>query len=189
METPNTSPLSERRWRILISVFILFNLIAIPVGSTRPRAEQNVLQRLVLPYLRWTRLLQNWPLFVPSPRQNAIKYHVDIVFKDGHTATWQRPYPPNWDFFARHLSYSFQKWDLAANYLDEKGPLQRDLANYIQRLYWSDSNPPVTITLIRAMAKWPPPNETGYVRSDERMLQWTDHVVFTYHVNEQRMEP
>ena len=117
-----------------------------------------------------------------------MKYRVDIVFKNGQTEVWQRPYPPNWDFFPRHLSYSFQKWDLAANYLDSSGTLRQDLANYIQHLYWNDANPPVTITLVKSMAQWPPPNESGYVGSDERLLQWTDRVQFVYHVDEKRIE-
>lgn len=125
---------------------------------------------------------------MPSPRQIAIRYRVEITFKDGQTATWRRPYPPNWDFFERHLAYNFQKWDLAANYLDTRGPLWQDLADFIQHRYWDDTNPPVTITLIKSTAKWPPPNESGYVRSDERQLQWSDHNVFVYHVEEKRME-
>lgn len=180
--------LSESQWRAIISVAILFNLIAIPLSSSLPRSQQNFLQRLVSPYLVWTRLNQSWPLFVPSPRKNAMKYRVDIVLRDGQTVSWMRPYPPNWDFFARHLSYSFQKWDLAANYLDNRGPLWQDLANYIQRKYWSDENPPVTIMLVKSTAVWPPPNETGYVRSDERLLQWSDKTLFTYHVAEKRMD-
>jgi hypothetical protein len=173
---------------MLISAFIIFNLVAIPFSSSKPAAEQNAVQRFFLPYLRWTRLLQSWPLFVPSPRKFAQKYFADITFKDGSHKIWQRPYPPNWDFFARHLSYSFQKWDLASNYLESRGPLWDDLAHYLQRLYANPSNPPEIITFMRSTANWPPPNETGYVRSDERLLQWTDQPVFTYHVTDQRIE-
>lgn len=116
-----------------------------------------------------------------------MKYRVDITFKDGTTATWRRPYPPNWSFFERHLAYNFQKWDLASNYLETPNLLWHDLAMYMQRLYWNEKNPPETISLVRSTANWPPPNETGYVRSDESLLNWSDHPIFTYHVSEKRM--
>src|SRR5262249_36966204 len=138
--------------------------------------------------LFWTRLAQRWTLFVPTPRQVAIRYQVEIVFKDGTKTIWKRPYPPNWDFFPRHLAYNFQKWDLAANYLDNRSPLWQDLANYIQKIYWNDTNPPETITLVKASAKWPPPNESGYVGHADSELQWWSRNVFVYHVTEKRME-
>ncbi len=176
--------------RILINAFIIFNIIAIPFSSSKPVAQQNMAQRFFLPYLRWTRLLQSWPLFVPSPRKYTAKYRAEIKFKDGSVKTWQRPYSPNWDFFERHLSYSFQKWDLASNYLESRGPLWGDLAHYLQEQYSTGdpANPPEVITFIRATANWPPPNETGYARSDEKLLQWTDRTVFVYHVSDQRIE-
>ena len=99
--------------KIFINSFIILNLVAIPIGKSTYISKENVLKRIVTPYLVWTRLLQNWPLFVPSPRTYAIKYRAEIKFKDGTVQIWQRPYPPNWDFFERHLAYSFQKWDLA----------------------------------------------------------------------------
>jgi hypothetical protein len=181
------SPISRKR-RDLLSAVFLFNFLAILCGSSLPRAQQNIAQQFFTPYLRWTRLLQSWPLFVPSPRQNAMKYHVEIQFQNGETKVWQRPYPPNWDFFARHLSYQFQKYDLAANYLDNKSPLWNDLALYIQNLCWNDTNPPVKITLIKSMAKWQPPNEEGWVGPDERLLQWSDRPLFVYNVQEKRIE-
>lgn len=189
MDKTSKIPLSgSRQRRLLLSAVFIFNFAAVLSGTSLPHSQQNLFQKFFAPYLLCTRLNQNWALFVPEPRKNAVKYHVDIVFKNGQTSVWQRPYPPNWDFFARHLSYSFQKWDLAANYLDSPGPIRKDLANYIQHRYWNDANPPVTITLVKSKAKWPPPNESGFVQSDEGLLQWWDQVLFVYHVDEKRME-
>ena len=175
------------RYRGLLHLFIVFNILSILLSSTRPLAEQNVVQRFFYPYAFWTRLLQSWPLFTPSPRDFVMKYRVEIQRQGGQVETWQRPYPPNWDFFARHLSYNFQKWDLASNYLERKNLLWDDLAHYIQTLYWNESNPPVLIRLVRSRATWPPPNPAGYVQSDVRDLHWQDFTIFTYDVPTQKI--
>lgn len=178
-------------WRHrLISAFILFNIAAIPFSTSRPVRDQNIFQRIFMPYLVWTRLNQHWPLFVPTPRQYAKRYRVDITFQSGRVATWRRPYPPNWDFFERHLAYNFQKWDLASNYLDQRGPLWVDLAEYIQNLYSDPGNPPIVISLVRETADWMPPNETGFVFHENEInhLHWRDQRVFAYHVAEKRMD-
>ncbi len=172
----------------LITVFIVFNLLAIPIGTTKPLAEQNAIQRFFLPYLRWTRLLQSWPLFVPSPRKFAMKYKAEITFRDGEKKTWRRPYPPNWDFFQRHEAYNFQKWDLASNYLESSNMLWPDLVNYIERLHQNPNNPPTKIKLIREVALWPPPHTSGYVGPDDNELEWQDFPLFTYDVVERKFE-
>jgi hypothetical protein len=172
-------------WRNLISAFIIFNIVAIASGSSLPLAQQNPVQRFFSPYLVWTRLLQSWQLFVPSPRTYLINYRAEIKFKDGSVKTWKRPYPPNWDFFPRHLSYNFQKWDLAANYLEKPrlAPLLwTDLAHYLVREYADDNNPPETISFFRSRVDLPPPNETGYVQPDLTHLRWSDQILYTYSV-------
>lgn len=174
--------------RALISGFVLFNIVAVLCSSSKPVQEQNPLERFFMPYLRWTRLNQRWPLFVPSPRKFALKFRVEIQFKDGTQKVWRRPYPPNWDFFARHLAYSFQKWDLASNYLDAPGPLWLDLVHFIEWLYREEPSPPQKIILIRSMGNWPEPAESGDPRQDENLLQWVDTTVFAYDVVNQRFE-
>ena len=173
--------------RIAISAFIIFHVVAIPFYSTSElEAHQSAIQVFFSRYLVWTRLNQSWPLFVPSPRQYAKRYHVDIVFKDGSTAIWRRPYSPNWDFWERHLAYNFQKWDLANNYLDRKGLLWSDLAHFVQLTYWTEQNPPATITLVKEEAQWLPPNQTGYAWHDgeEDQLKWKNETLFTFSVAE-----
>jgi len=165
------------KWkRVLITFFILFNIAAVAFSTIKPVAKQNAIQRFFYPYLLWTRLSQSWPLFCPSPRKFAKKFRVDIMFKDGTKSSWKRPYPPNWDFFQRHLSYNYQKWDLAGNHLEESNDLREDLAKYVTRLYWNDQNPPIIIKVVKSTANWPPPSETGYVQPDVTG-NWVDYVL------------
>lgn len=169
--------------RNLISFFIIFNILAILIGASKPESQLNPIQKFFNPYLVWTRLLQQWKLFVPDPRTAMVKYSVDITFKDGRMITWQRPYPPNWDFFERHLAYNFQKWDLATDYIEEKGLLWPDLAHFIEYRFRDEKNPPEIITFIRTKAKIPDPNPIGYVMHDPSEFEWGRFIVFTYHVS------
>src|SRR4051812_1457031 len=104
-ESPPGSPypLSKKK-RVVISAWIVYTLVAVFLGSADPLVEQNAVQRFFYPYLVWTRLLQSWKLFTPTPRKHMLKYRADLVFKDGTSKSWMRPYPPNWAFFPRHLS-------------------------------------------------------------------------------------
>lgn len=173
------------RW--VVNGFILFNLIAVIIFTPpRPPSKQTWIEKVFVSYLWHTRLLQHWELFVPSPRKYAMKYRVEILFKNGDKKTWQRPYPPNWDFFDRHLAYHFQKWDLASNYLEWKDILWRDLEQFIEKKYSNPTNPPASIALVRSQADWPPPHEYGYVMHEDSELKWRDQVIFTYVVTEKR---
>jgi hypothetical protein len=181
----------EKWRRAVISAFIIFNIVAIGFGSTAPISEQNFLEKIFTPYLVWTRLLQNWRLFVPTPRKFLINYQAEITFKDGTQKTWKRPYPPHWDFFPRHLAYQFQKWDLASNYLEQpvlSSLLWADLAGYLTRIYDSPSNPPEKIEFFRSRADIPPPLETGYVQPDLAHVHWDDQLIHTYFVSERSLQ-
>jgi hypothetical protein len=176
------------KWRRgVISAFIIFNIVAISFGSTAPVSQQGPVERFFTPYLVWTRLLQNWRLFVPTPKKFFMNYHAEITFKDGTKKNWQRPYPPNWDFFPRHLAYQFQKWDLASNYLEQPGLsslLWEDLGSYLTRIYNDPANPPEKIEFFRSRADIPPPLETGYAQPDLSQLQWQTQLVHTYTVQD-----
>jgi hypothetical protein len=165
-------------WRQkLISAFIIWNIFAILVGKN---FEGTWASRLTYPYLVWTRLLQEWQLFVPGPRTFAMKYRAEIEMDNGKTAIWQRPYPPNWDFFERHKAYHFQKWDLATQQLEKYRGLWLDLAEFLEREYAAFDLKPVRMKWIQSTARRPPPNPSGYVMSGDDVLQWQDKIVFEY---------
>jgi hypothetical protein len=184
-------PCWEKWRRTIITCFIVFNITAIASGTTRPPTQQNIAQKFFEPYLVWTRLKQGWALFAPTPRRYIKKYYAEITFHDGRKTTWQRPYPPNWDFFERHLGYQFQKWDLAANYLEEPGYsnlLLADWGDYLARLFANASNPPEKIDFYRTREDMPPPNPTGYVEPDFSHLQKSVMLLRTYMIKSRSLQ-
>lgn len=179
--------LNPKYLKLAATAFIIFHFLAIPASSSRPRVELSWYQKIFAPYLEWTRLRQRWPLFVPEPRRYSQKYYAEVYYKNGTKRIWQRPYPPNWDFFSRHLSYNWQKLDLAANNL-EKRIVWPDFAKYIERVNQVDNVPITRIDFIRSKAQRPPPNETGYVQHDDSELVWEAETVFSYYPESQRLE-
>jgi hypothetical protein len=173
----------SNRWkRILANAFILFNLSAVLLGSSKMYTTPLIVRQFYFPYLRWTRLLQGWLLFTPEPRRYSLKYEIEIIYENNHRVAWQRPYPPKWDFFERHLSYNFQKFDLAADYLVTDKDVRYDYCSYVLRLHWSDINPPQVVRLLTYRAEWPEPNSDGPLEYDETKLTWIRHVMASYNV-------
>jgi len=178
--------LPKANWRrTLISFFIAFNITAILLGSPRFYTVIPEFRNFFYMYLWWARLHQGWVLFAPEVRTFAMKYQVEIEFKDLTHKIWIRPYPPNWDFFERHLAYNFQKFDLASVYLEKHEFIRRDYCSYVMRLYWSDSNPPKTLTLVRLTADWPKPVPNQPLVYDEKVLKWQRYILARYDVDEE----
>jgi hypothetical protein len=175
-----------RKWReTLLTIFIVFNIVAIVIGCTQVIQIPFGVRKIFYPYLGWTRLAQSWFLFAPEPKRVAIKYRVDIIFKDETTAKWYRPYPGNWSFFERHEAYQFQKFDLGSNHLMKDPDARKDFCSYVMRLHWNEQNPPEYIALFQEIAKWPEPKEGQPLSYDESRLKFVDHFVARYKVNAQ----
>jgi hypothetical protein len=181
--------LPEKRWRRnALSAVILFHLIVVPLGSywTETPDHASALKSLLGNYVYGMRIRQYWALFSPEPRQTAVHYSALIVFRDQRTVLWRRPYPPRWGFFARHLAYNFQKWDLVTNNLDFKSGLWDSLVHYLMKQYQDPANPIIEIQFTRSYAPWPKPNPVGYVGGEAEDLKWIDQVLFKYDTREQR---
>lgn len=165
----------SRGKRLLLSAWIVCNAIPIVYCSDRNLGPLDPAARAFSPWLRWTRLLQHWGLFTPEPVKRVTRYRVEIQFADGQRVLWTRPYPPNWDFFERHLSYAYSKWDLKTGDLRDQELLWPDLANYLADLYWDYGRaPPRRFELIRSQAPLPPPPAEGDVYPDLEKLPWAE---------------
>lgn len=185
MATSQPTLIPSARWRRgLLSAFLLFNLIAVPVGSQIAAREgnPNVVERFLAGYVLALRVQQYWALFSPEPRRDALKYRAEIRFRDGHTIPWFRPYPPKWAFFRRHLAYNFQKWDLVGSALDNHTSLWDGLVHFLRVQFDEPGNPVTGIRWVRMRAPWPPPKEQGYVGGEESELVWHDEPVFDWDV-------
>ena len=165
--------------RLLISVFVLWNSAAILLTNSQSSFISWSDQKWFLPYARLTRVMQRWALFSPEPRRYVHNYYFNIEFKNGTTTRWQRPYPPNCDYFERQHAYNWQKYDTASNHMEDQR-LWPDLGAWIGNQFQSDVNPPVRIQLFRHAADTPPPNETGYALHDSSEFSFVDGLIFTY---------
>ena len=174
--------------RVLINFFIIWNIAAVTIGSTKIITTPEVARRFFFPYLYWTRLLQGWLLFVPTPRFTTSKFRVDVTFQDGKIESWRRPYPPNWDFFQRHLSYQYQKWDLASDSLTSSEAVKKDFARFVLRMKWNEINPPVLVEVVCERAEWPAPHPTGYAFHEDRELVWHNIYIGKYQVKDKGIE-
>ncbi len=177
------------KWReTILTTFIVFNIVSVVIGCTQIIHIPFEVRKIFYPYLGWTRLAQSWYLFAPEPKRVAIKYRVDITFRDQTKKSWYRPYPGKWNFFERHEAYQYQKFDLGANYLMKDPVARKDFCAYVVRLHSQEENPPESVSLFQELAKWPNPDNGKPLVYDESALKFVDHFVARYKVNGQELE-
>ncbi len=179
--------LSPRK-RNLINAFIIFHIVAILLGTSQVFPNPPLIKDLFRPYLHWLRLSQSWVLFAPEPSKSTKRWRVEVSFENLRRQTWERPYPPLWDFFERHLAYNFQKIDMAVPYMENSEALRRDYSAYAMRQVWNEWNKPQEVTLIRSMADWPAPTEDGELQYDPKILQWSDYKMSRYFVKDGKLQ-
>ena len=148
----------SRAGRLLLSLFIVFIIGAVLTTNSQIQILPYSITRVFIPFARWTRLMQRWSLFCPEPRRYSGLYKFEITLSDGTIREWQRPLPPNWNPVERLRAYNWQKFDTAANHMEDRW-IWPDLVLWIAEKYKSEKNPPVRIRLLHEIADTPPPGE------------------------------
>jgi hypothetical protein len=158
--------------RPLITIFILWNMGAVLFTNNQSAFLPRFLSAPFDGYARLTRVMQRWSLFAPEPRRYIGLYFFRIQFKDRSIQDWQRPLPPNWDYFERQHAYNWQKFDLASNHMEDIH-FWPDLAAWIERKFHDDHNPVAQIQLFHRVAETPPPETSNN-------FKFSDKNIFTY---------
>lgn len=172
-------PFAPKLIRIVISVFIAFNLFAIlswcvPLDSPLVEACRHA----VSPYMLWTGLFQKWDMFAPEPSKLNSYIGAQIVFRDGRTALWNFPRMENLGIVDKYFKERYRRYANDSLRLDNNARLWPDAARYVARLHDSPSNPPVEVSLIRYWSVVPPPTATGAYES----APWQQYAFFRYQV-------
>lgn len=148
--TAGTRNSSDRvRWQGVISIFILFHLIAItcwafpwniPVVSTA--------KRIVLPYLRWSGLFQSWDMFAPNPEAVNSYIKAVVITHDHHMRVWTFPRMEELSLWERYRKERYRKFtDVLPG--QENEAVWPDVANHIARAFARQGDSPDKVLLIQ----------------------------------------
>jgi hypothetical protein len=94
--------------RAVISVFVVVTVVAI-VGTNLPGSTLRAdLMSPGQPYLNALGLDQDWALFAPDPRREAIGLRAIVRYDDGTSATWT--IPDDDPVIGTYRDYRWRKW-------------------------------------------------------------------------------
>ena len=164
---PNNQPetgttATQRLQRRVISVFILFHLIAItcwavPLDSLPIRT----VRRLVRPYMLWTGLFQSWDTFAPNPRPVNSYIKAVVTTQNHHIKVWTFPRMEELSFSERYSKERYRKF---AEVLSDpsSAALWPDVADHIARSFTSQTDTPNKVLLIQFRADIKPGTDGPY---------------------------
>lgn len=169
--------LPPRGKRILISIFLLFHLVAITVWAMPISTPlTSAVKEEVRPYLVWSGLFQSWDLFSPSPK--SINSFVDavVVFKDGSSKIWTFPRMEQLSLTDRYMKERYRKF-VEVLKEDSMSPLWPDAARFVARLNNDPHDPVQTVQLVRHWSEIVPARDGQFVGTP-----WRAYPFFSYTV-------
>ncbi|MGC1871404.1 MAG: hypothetical protein WA700_10645 [Acidobacteriaceae bacterium] len=146
-----------------ISIFILFNMIAIlswaiPLNLT-PLPQ---IKEIVRPYLLWTGLFQSWDFFAPNPRPVNSYIQAVAVTQDHHMRVFNFPRMEQLSYAKRYREERYRKFaEVLCN--PQYDALWPDVARHVARLLSNPTDPLRMVILMKFQA----PIEYGVTPTQE----------------------
>ena len=156
--TPATRPLQRR----IISVFILFHLIAITCWAIPlDLFPLRMVRQFVRPYMLWAGLFQSWDTFAPNPRPVNSYIKAVVTTQNHHIKVWTFPRMEQLSFSERYSKERYRKF---AEVLSDQSSaaLWPDVADHIARSFTSQTDAPNKVLLIQFRADIKPAADGPY---------------------------
>jgi hypothetical protein len=148
--TPEPENLQTQTFRRgVISVFILFHLIAITcMAFPFDLPPIRNMKDLVKPYMVWAGLFQTWDMFAPNPEAVNSYIKTVVISRDRHMHVWSFPRMEELGFVERYRKERYRKFsDVLPQ--PQYAPLWPDVAAHAATQFNSQSDPPEKVLLIQ----------------------------------------
>jgi hypothetical protein len=148
--TPEPENLQTQTFRRgVISVFILFHLIAITcMAFPFDLPPIRNMKDLVKPYMVWAGLFQTWDMFAPNPEAVNSYIKTVVISRDRHMHVWSFPRMEELGFIERYRKERYRKFsDVLPQ--PQNAPLWPDVAAHAATQFNSQSDPPEKVLLIQ----------------------------------------
>ncbi|MHB1938382.1 MAG: hypothetical protein ACYCOR_17635 [Acidobacteriaceae bacterium] len=132
-----------------ISIFILFNLVAITSWAVPLNVPPfREIKELVRPYLLWTGLFQSWDFFAPNPRPVNSYIEAVAVTQDRRMRVFDFPRMEQLSYGKRYREERYRKF---AEVLCDPhyAAIWPDVAKHVARLLNSADDPPQMVILMK----------------------------------------
>lgn len=153
--TPSSQPLNAEDSGFLrgaISIFILFNMIAILSWAIPLNvAPLPQIKEIVRPYLLWDGLFQSWDFFAPNPRPVNSYIQAVAVSSGHHMRVFDFPRMEQLSYGERYREERYRKF--AEVLCDSRyAALWPDVARRVARLLNNSTDPPQMVILMKFQA-------------------------------------
>ena len=167
---------SARIRRALISLFLVFTIVAVVSHFIFAPTLQRALFKVTRPYATALGLDQNWGVFAPDPRPQTIDMRARIFYADGTAEWWELP--ERNPIFGEYVDYRWRKW---LEYIINpafRSTLFQPLAAWLARTHTDAHHIPVRIAFVsRWFDLYPPGSVKGPLHSD-----WREQAYYTVKV-------
>lgn len=135
--------------RGVISIFILFNMIAILSWAIPLNvAPLPQIKQILRPYLLWTGLFQSWDFFAPNPRPVNSYIQAVVVTQDHHMRVFNFPRMEQLSYTKRYREERYRKF--AEVLCDSRyAALWPDVARHVARSLNNSTGPPQMVILMK----------------------------------------
>jgi hypothetical protein len=146
--------------RALLSLFLIFTLVAIGATNLPDSALKGKLLARAGPYLTVTGLDQNWGVFAPDTRRSVISLVATVQYADGSTDAWRLP--EGEPVLGGYWDYRWRKWaEQLMTLSGDAGGLQRPAAIWIAGAMERPGKRPALVTLATRSRDLPPPGTSA----------------------------
>jgi hypothetical protein len=138
--------------RGVISIFILFNMVAILSWAIPLQvAPLPQIKQIVRPYLLWAGLFQSWDFFAPNPRPVNSYIQAVAVTQDHHMRVFNFPRMEQLSYGERYRKERYRKF--AEVLCDSQyAALWPDVARHVAREMYSSTDPTQMVILMKSEA-------------------------------------
>lgn len=155
---PNSTPQKCLQiQRVLLSLFIVFNIFALAVVLCPFTNIRSTLLPTFLPYLYASGLFQSAGVFVPNPKKYTVTLWARIWMDDGSIKEWHIVDFSRLNPFERFGMGRFRRWDDQVCNSTPTSLWLRDTACYIARQFDTPNSHPTGVELIRHRQDIAPP--------------------------------
>ena len=148
--------------RAVISAFVLVTVVAVAIWNLPESEIKRKGFTVVRPYITALGLEQNWGVFAPDPRREALELIARVEYADGSERTIEVPRGD--PFIGEYWDYRWRKWYEWAR-ADQYQNLWDPAARWFASVAEEKGGTPVRVTLVRRWRDILPPGP-GPARSE-----------------------
>jgi hypothetical protein len=162
--------------QVAISIFILFNLVAITCWVIPGNVPVlGGIKDLVRPYLAWSGLFQSWDTFAPNPKDDNSYIKTVVITQNHHLQVWTFPRMEQLSLAERYRKERYRKFiEVVPD--SRNAVIWPDIAKHLAWQFRSPTDPPDKVVLINFQSWIQPGVDEAHTPNATPTIFYDDYV-------------